>query len=136
MPSDFNHQSAFLVGLHGAIQAASQAPQSQASSKYMHRLFLITAGRHQLGSNLISISYHQWGIPITSQWSSQEGNGELQVQFSPPIFEDTPGKSHVGRHVGRTLRSKQECPLRCASSQEHWASALQGCWQMRFPVLS
>ena len=73
-------RSAFLVGLHGAIQAASQAPESQASSKYTHRLFLITADRHQLGSDLISISYHQCGVSVaisTSQWSSQEGNSEL-----------------------------------------------------------
>lgn len=101
----------------------------------MHRLFLIMAGRHQLGSNLISTSYHQCRIPITPQWSSQEGNGELQVQFSPPLFEDIPGKSHVGRHVGRMLRSKRERSFRWAGSQEHRASALQGCRQTQLPVL-
>lgn len=55
-------RSAFLVGLHGAVQAASQAPESQASSKYMHWLFLIMVGRHQLGSHFISTSNHQRGI--------------------------------------------------------------------------
>lgn len=108
-------RSAFLVGLHEAVQAASQTPESQASSKYTHRLFLITAGRHQLSSNLTSISYHQHGISISvsaSRWSSQEGNSELQARVPPPVLEDAPGKSRVGRHTGHPPRSKREGLLR------------------------
>lgn len=86
------------MGLHGAVQADSQAPESQASSKYMHWLFLIMVGRHQLGSCLISTSYRQRGIFVsipTSPWSSQESNRELQAQIPSPALGDTPGKSHT-----------------------------------------
>lgn len=80
-------RSAFLGGLHGAVQAASQAPESQASSPYAQRLLFITAGKHQLSSDLISTSYcprgpeeHGASISIsTSQASSKEGNDELQA---------------------------------------------------------
>lgn len=91
-------RSAFLVGLHGAVQAASQAPESQPSSKYTHWLFLIMVSRHQLGSHLISTSYHQHGVSLsvsTSRWSSQEYNGELQAQIPSPALGDPPGKSHT-----------------------------------------
>lgn len=90
--------SAFLVGLHGAVQAASQAPESQASSKYMHCLFLIMVGRHQLGSHLIPTSYRQRGVSAsisTSPWSLQECNGELQAQIPSPALGDPFGKSHT-----------------------------------------
>lgn len=58
-------RSAFLAGLHGAFQAGSQAPESQASSEYMHCLFLIMVGRHQLGSHLTSTSYRRLGVSVS-----------------------------------------------------------------------
>lgn len=128
-------RSAFLVGLHGAVQAASQAPQSQAPSKYTCRLFLITAERHQLGSNLISNSYCQCSISIAismSWWSSQEGHGKLQALVPPPVLRDTPGKSCTGRHADCPPRSKQEGPFRwpalgSSRHQHHEAAGRCGC---------
>lgn len=108
-------RSAFLVVLHGAVQAASQAPEGQASSKYTCRLFLITAGRHQLGPDLFSTSYCQRGIStaISTSWRSfQEGHIKPQAPVPPPVLGDNPGKSHIGRHTGGPPRSMREGPLR------------------------
>lgn len=122
-------RSAFLAGLHGAVQAASQAPESQASSKYMHWLFLIMVGRHQLGSHLTSTSYHQRSISVsisTSPWSLQGAAPGSNPSSSPwtPSWEEP--------HIGGPLRSEGKVLLRLPAFgstryQRREAAGRHGC---------
>lgn len=125
-------RSAFLVGLCGAVQAASQAPESQASSKYMPWLFSIIVGRHQLGSHLISTSYRQRGISAsisTSSWSLQECNRELKSLLQPL-------ETLLGGGTRRwPFEVRGEGSAQAASFWEHQVSASRGCRQTRLPGL-
>lgn len=124
-------RSAFLVGLHGAVQAAGQAPDSQASSRYMHWLFLIMVGRHQLASHLTSTSYHQWcfclhfHIPVVTARMQQRAPGSNP--FSSPWTA-----SWEEPHVGGPLRSEGKVLLRLPAFgstryQHREAAGRHGC---------